>query len=415
MHTMQTTNVSPHVKNLPASSTLAVSAKAKELKAQGVDVVGFGTGEPDFDTPQHIIDSLVSAVNDGHTRYSASPGSIECREVIARKLRDENSLPVEAKDVVVTVGGKQAIYLTMQCLIEPGRGDEVLMVAPAWVSVPAIVEVCGGTARWVSGTIDTDWKISPEQLDAAITPKTIAVMINSPSNPCGTAYSPSELQALAEVVARHDHVTLISDEIYEKLMYPELVPDAVHFSVGSMPDLADRTITINGLSKGWAMTGWRIGYLATPAGGGEFAAAAGKLHSQMLSSIPAFCMPPIIEALEQGAPAVEGMRQTFARRGALMYEKLSGIEGIRCAKPAGAFYCFPELSGCFGRTTPGGVKIEDAIGFCGALLEEANVAVVPGTDFGPTAQDCCRLSFAASEEDIERGCDRLATFVASLR
>ena len=415
MPTMHTTQVSPHVRNLPASSTLAVSAKAKELKAQGVDVVGFGTGEPDFETPAHIIDSLVEAARGGHTHYAPSPGSPECREVIARKLRDENGLPVEARHVVVTVGGKEAIYLTMQCLIEPGRGDEVLMVAPAWVSVPAIIEVCGGTATWVSGTIDTGWKITPEELDASITPKTVAVVINSPSNPCGTAYTPDELRALAEVIARHDHVTLVSDEIYEKLMYPELAPGLEHFSVGSMPELADRTITINGLSKSHAMTGWRIGYLATPAGDGAFAAAAGKLHSQMVSSIPAFCMPPIVEAIENGAPAVEQMRQTFARRGALMYEKLSAIDGLRCMKPAGAFYCFPELSGCFGRTTPGGVKIEDAIGFCSALLEEANVAVVPGTDFGPTAANCCRLSFAASEEDIERGCDRLAEFVASLR
>ena len=415
MHGMQTTNVSSHVKNLPAASTLAVSAKARELRARGVDVVGFGTGEPDFDTPQHIIESLVSAVNDGHTRYSTSPGSIECREAIAHKLRSENGLPVEAANVVVTVGGKQAIYLTMQCLIEPGRGDEVLMVAPAWVSVPAIVEVCGGVARWVSGTIESGWKITPAALEAAITPKTIAVMINSPSNPCGIAYSPDELRALARVVAGHDQVTLISDEIYEKLMYPELVPEAVHFSVGSMPELADRTITINGLSKGYAMTGWRIGYLATPAGKGEFALAAGRLHSQMLSSIPAFCMPPIIEALENGASRVEEMRTIFARRGALMHQKLAAIDGIRCEKPAGAFYCFPELSGCFGRTTPAGVLIEDAPGFCGALLEEANVAVVPGTGFGPTAETCCRFSFAASEEDIVRGCDRLGEFVLSLR
>lgn len=409
------TNVSPHVLNLPASSTLAVSAKARELRAQGVDVVGFGTGEPDFDTPQHIIDSLAEAANSGHTHYAPSPGSPECREVIARKLREENGLPVDPAHVVVTVGGKQAIYLAMQCLLEPGRGDEVLLVGPAWVSVPAIIEVCGGTVRWVSGTIDSGWKITPEALEAAITPRTVAVMINSPSNPCGTAYTPDELRALARTVAAHDHVTLVSDEIYEKLVYPELVPGAEHFSMGSMPEVAERTITINGLSKGWAMTGWRIGWLATPAGDGAFAAAAGKLHSQMLSSIPAFCMPPIIEAIERGGPAVESMRQRFARRGAMMHERLDAIEGIRCARPAGAFYCFPELCGCFGRTTPAGTVIEDAIGFCSALLEEANVAVVPGTDFGPTAQDCCRLSFAASETDIERGCERLATFVGSLR
>ena len=286
------------------------------------------------------------------------------------------------------------------------------MVGPAWVSVPAIIGVCGGIPCWVSGTIDTDWKITPEQLDAAITSRTVAVMINSPSNPCGTAYSPDELRALAGVVARHEHVTLVSDEIYEKLIYPELVPGTEHFSVGSMPELAERTITINGLSKGWAMTGWRIGYLATPANDGGFAAAAGTLHSQMLSSIPAFCMPPIIEALENGAAEVERMRRSFAHRGGLMHEKLDAIDGIRCARPAGAFYCFPELSGCFGRTSPRGSLIEDTMSFCSALLEEANVAVVPGATSAPAA-NCCRLS-RASEDDIVQGCDRLAEFVASL-
>ena len=213
---------------------------------------------------------------------------------------------------------------------------------------------------------------------------------------------------------RHPHVTLMSDEIYEKMIYPELDPAVSHVSLGSFPELAQRTITINGLSKAYAMTGWRIGYLATPSGDGDFAAHAGKLHSQMLSSIPAFCMPVILEAIEHGGDEVERMRRSFAKRGAMMYERLSAIDGVRCAKPLGAFYCFPELSGCFGRRTPGGVVIGDVIDFCTALLEEANVAVVPGTDFGPTASTCCRLSFAASEDEIEKGCQRLASFVSSL-
>ena len=415
MPIMTSIPISSHVRNLPASSTLAVSAKAKELKARGVDVIGFGTGEPDFDTPRHIIESLYRAVEEGYTRYAPSPGRPDCRERIARKLQEDNGLPVEGRDVVITAGGKQAIYLAMQCLIEPGRGDEVLLVAPAWVSVPAIVEVCGGVARHVSGSIDTDWKITPEQLEEAITERTIAVMINSPSNPCGTVYTPEELKALAEVLERHPGITLLSDEIYEKLIYPEIDPDVRHLSLGSLPELADRTITINGLSKAFAMTGWRIGYLATPSGGGEFAAHAGKLHSQMVSSITAFCMPPIIEALDHGSEAVESMRSTFAQRGRLMFELLSEIDGIRCARPSGAFYCFPELSGCFGRTSPGGVRIESSLEFCSALLEEANVAVVPGTDFGPTAVDCCRLSFAASEREIRTGCERISEFVSSLK
>ena len=411
---MQTIQISSYVRNLPPSSTLAVSAKAKELKAQGVDVVGFGTGEPDFDTPDHISESLFQAVRDGHTHYAPSPGSPESREAIAKKLRDENSLPVDASNVVVTVGGKEAIYLVMKCMIEPGQGDEVLLVSPSWVSVPAIVSVCGGVPTYVSGTVDSGWKVTPEQLDAAITDKTVMVMINSPSNPCGTLYSPEELKALVEVLDRHPHVAVMSDEIYEKLIYPEIDPNAKHISLGSFESLADRTITVNGLSKAYAMTGWRIGYLATPAGDGNFAKQAGKLQSQLLSSVPAFCMPPIVEALTNGAEAVESMRKIFAHRGALMYGHLSQIDRIRCVRPNGAFYCFPEVSGCYGLKTPKGTCIENGMDFCSALLEEANVAVVPGADFGPTAIDCVRLSFAASDDDIERGCTRLAEFVSSL-
>ena len=415
MPTMTSIPISSCVRSLAPSSTLAVSARAKELKAQGVDVIGFGTGEPDFGTPRHIIESLYRAVEDGCTHYAPSPGTPDCRDRIARKLREDNDIPVEGRDVVVTVGGKQAIYLAMKCLIEPGRGDEVLMVSPAWVSVPAIVGVCGGVATHVSGTIDTDWKITPEQLEEAITDRTIAVMINSPSNPCGVVYSPKELADLAEVLIRHPKITLLSDEIYEKLIYPEIDPEVRHYSLGSMPELAERTITVNGLSKAFAMTGWRIGYLATPSGGGDFAANAGKLHSQMVSSVPSFCMPPIIEALDNGSEAVESMRAAFAKRGKLMFELLDQIDGIRCVRPAGAFYCFPELSGCFGRTSPGGIRIESSLDFCNALIEESRVAVVPGTDFGPTAATCCRLSFAASDQEITTGCERISDFVTSLR
>ena len=329
-------------------------------------------------------------------------------------MREENGLPVEGRDVVVTVGAKQAIYLTMQCLIEPGRGDEVLLISPSWVSVPAIIEVCGGIATHVSGTLDSGWKITPEQLEEAINERTIAVMINSPSNPCGTIYSPEELKALGEVLVRHPGVSLISDEIYEKLIYPEIDPSVRHFSPGSIPELAERTITLNGLSKAFAMTGWRIGYLATPSGNGDFAAHAGKLHSQMLSSIPAFCMPPIIEALDHGAEAVESMRSAFAHRGKLMFGLLEQIEGIRCIQPAGAFYCFPDVSDCLGRTSAGGRKLETCMDFCTALLEEVNVGVVPGADFGPTAVNCCRLSFASSEPEITAGCERISDFVSSL-
>ena len=385
----------------------------RELKANGVDVIGFGTGEPDFATPRHIVESLYRAVEQGHTRYAPSPGSPESRDRIARKLREENQLPVEGKDVVVTVGGKQAIYLTMQCLIEPGRGDEVLLVSPSWVSVPAIIEVCGGIATHVSGTIDSGWKITAAQLEQAINERTVAVMINSPSNPCGTMYSPEELKSLAEVLIRHPRLTVISDEIYEKLIYPEIDDSIRHFSLGSIPELANRTITLNGLSKAFAMTGWRIGYLATPSGSGEFAAHAGKLHSQMLSSIPAFCMPPIIEALDHGAEAVEFMRRTFAHRGNLMFDLLDQIEGIRCVRPTGAFYCFPDVSDCLGRTTAGGLPLETSMDFCRALLEEVHVGVVPGVDFGPTAANCFRLSFASSEQEIVGGCERISDFVSS--
>lgn len=403
------TNISKALGRIQPSATLAMTAKVTELKAQGIDVIGLSAGEPDFDTPDFVKDAAIQAIRDGDTNYTTVDGTAALKQAIVGKFARDNGLTYTTKQITANSGGKHTLFNALVATLDVG--DEVIIPAPYWVSYPDIVNFAGGTPVFIEAGADQGYKITPEQLEAAITPKTKWVLLNSPSNPSGAAYSADELKALGAVILPHEQVMVMTDDMYEHIWYADF-PFATIAQV--CPELFDRTLTVNGVSKAYAMTGWRIGYLATPSGEGEFAAHAGKLHSQMLSSIPAFCMPTIKEALEHGAAEVERMRLSFAKRGAMMFERLNAIEGVRCVKPLGAFYCFPELSGCFGRTTPQGVVINDAIDFCTALLEEASVAVVPGTDFGPTAAACCRLSFAASEEEIEKGCQRLASFVSSL-
>ncbi|MCZ6836578.1 MAG: pyridoxal phosphate-dependent aminotransferase, partial [Planctomycetota bacterium] len=270
--------LSDRVKNLKPSSTLAVSARVKALKAQGVDVIGFGAGEPDFDTPEHIKLVAIRAIEEGMTGYAPVPGDMATREVIAKKFRDENGIDCQAKDIVISTGAKQSLYLALQCLIDEGKGHEVILPAPSWVSYFSMAQLAGGTVVEIESSIDNDFKITPAQLEAAITPNSRAIVLNNPSNPCGTMYTEQDLRDLADVLAKHDHVTIISDEIYEKLVFGEVEP----FSIGSLPQVASRTITINGLSKGYAMTGWRVGYACAPGNGdGAMAKAMAKLQGQM--------------------------------------------------------------------------------------------------------------------------------------
>ena len=394
------------------SATLAVSAKAAAARAKGHDVIAFAMGEPDFDTPDNIKRVAIAALEKGMTKYAPTPGEKSAREAIARKLTVENGIETTFEQVTVTVGAKHAIYMALQAVVEPGRGDEVLLPTPAWVSYKALIELAGAKCIEIPGSVANGFRITPAQLAAAITPRTVGIMWNSPSNPCGTAYPAGEIRALCDVLAKHDRVAILSDEIYEKLIYPEISPGLTHFSPGAVPELRDRTITINGMSKSYAMTGWRIGYMAAPK---VMAKELIKLQGQMTNSIPSFFYPAMVEALVNSAAGVEAMRVKFAARAALIKRELDAVPGFVTVTPNAAFYAFPNISAHFGRTSPAGTPISSAQSFADALLEEAHVAVVPGEDFGDCARGHIRFSFACGDETIRRGIGRIREWVAALR
>ncbi len=406
--------VSERIQRMKESSTLAVAARAAALKKEGADVVAFGTGEPDFDTPSNIKEAAERALQAGQTKYVSTPGTVEARAAVAAKLHGENGIACKPEHVAITAGAKHALYLTLQTLIDVG--DDMVLPTPAWVSYRPLIELAGGRCIEVAGTMEQGFKVTPAQLAAAMTPRTVAVILNSPSNPCGIAYTEAEIRELCEVIAAHPRAVLISDEIYEKLVYPEVDPGLRHFSPGSIPAMAERTITLNGLSKAFAMTGWRIGYVCAPGGNGTFMQELIKLQGQMTNNIPAFFMPAIVEAFSsRSAPQVEAMRVAFARRAAVVAELVRAIPRFRSVRPNGAFYSFPSIAACKGLTSPGGRRIEDAQTFAEALLLEAHVAVVPGGDFGACAADHIRITFATDEATLRKGMARIAEFTAALR
>ncbi len=427
--------LSHRVNSLKPSATLAVDAKVKKLRAAGVDVIGFGAGEPDFDTPANVKQAAVDALMAGKTKYAPTEGDPAARAAIAAKLKRENNIDCTADDIIISDGAKHSLYLALQCLLDPaaarnGHAQQVIVPTPAWVSYRPMAELAGGEIVEVPGAVANDFKITPAQLEKAITQQTAAIIFNSPSNPCGTMYSPAELKALAEVLKRHEQITIITDEIYEKLIYT----DVKHFSLGSIPELAHRTVTINGLSKAFAMTGWRIGYACCPAPSqisplaphgnagpaapprsGNIIKAMTKLQGQMTSNITTFVYPAIVEALTNCNESVEKMRCKFAERAIMIHGKISAMPGLKCPKPTGAFYVFPDISAHFGKTSPGGKPINSALGLAEALLEDAKVAVVPGEDFGDCARNHVRLSFACSEQNIIEGCRRIDEWLNKLR
>jgi aspartate aminotransferase len=407
--------ISDRVRNLAESATIAAGARAAALKAAGKDVLSFGMGEPDFVTPEHIRKAAIAAIERGLTHYAPTAGDKDSRAAIAAKLKRENGIDCEPGHVTVTVGAKHAIYLALQTLLDAGKGQEVILPTPAWVSYRPLIELAGGTCVEVAGAMANGFRITPAQLEAAIGPRTVAVLFNSPSNPCGTTYAPAEIEALAAVLARHPRLTVISDEIYEKLVYPEVTPGLRAVSFGSFPALAERTVTVNGMSKAFAMTGWRIGYLCCPGGGGAFTREVIKLQAQMTNGIPTFLMPAIVEALGNGAAGVEEMRRKFAARARLMHAGLSAIPRLKCAASDGAFYSFPDVSGCLGLRTPAGRTIGSGKEFADALLDEALVSTVSGEEFGACARNHVRLSFACADGTIAKGIERIGAFVAGLR
>lgn len=405
--------ISQRSRRLAESATLAAAAKAKRLAAAGKAVIAFAAGEPDFETPPAIRHAAIAAIERGLTRYAPTAGTPEARAAIAAKLVRENGVPCDAEGVAVTVGAKHAIHLALHCLIDPG--DEVILPTPAWVSYAPIVELAGGRVVEVPSTAAAGWRLSVEAIEAAITPRTRAIVLNSPCNPTGAVETPQRLRELAAMLESHPQIAVVSDEIYEKLVYPEVDPESAFLSIGSVPSMRERTITVNGLSKAFAMTGWRVGYAAGCGRGAEAIREMVKLQGQMTSGIPTFIMPAIVEALERGGEAVEAMRQRFAARAGLVATRLGGIPGFELAPPSGAFYAFPTIAACLGRRSPQGRPIDSAAAFADALLEEALVAVVSGEDFGSGGAGSIRLSFACGESQIEQGIERIASFVADLR
>ncbi len=386
------------------SVTLAVAAKAKAMKAEGVDVVAFAAGEPDFDTPEYVREAGKAAIDAGQTRYTPASGTPALKKAIADKLKRDNGLEYDpAKEILVSCGAKHAIYNLVQALCE--EGDEVVIPAPYWVSYPEMASLAGAEPVFPAATSQQEFKLTPEQLAGAITAKTKAVILNSPSNPTGAVYSLAELKALAAVLLEKD-IWVISDEIYEKLVYD----GAEHVSIAAVePRLKDRALVVNGHSKSYAMTGWRIGYAAGPA---AVIKAAGSLQSHSTSGPAAMCQTAALTALtekDSGSTELEAMRKEFQTRRDLIVERLGAIKGISCVKPQGAFYVFPDVSGCYGRKI-GEVQVDGSLSFAQACLETAHVALVPGAAFG--ADNCVRMSFATSAEIINKGLDRLAKLLA---
>ncbi|MFA5238607.1 MAG: pyridoxal phosphate-dependent aminotransferase [Phycisphaerae bacterium] len=394
--------VSQRAKNVPPSATLAVTSRAKEMKAQGIDIVGFGAGEPDFDTPDFIKKAAIKALEAGRTKYTAESGLIELRTAIAAKLEKDNGLKYTPEQVIVNIGGKHSVYEAMQATLDPG--DEVILPVPYWVTYPEAIKLAGAVPKIIQTDKQNSYKVTPEQLKKAITKKTAMLVLNSPSNPGGFTYTPEELKTIAKVLEGTE-VIVLSDEIYEKLIYG----DTKFVSFASLSkDAYNRTLTLNGLSKTYSMTGWRLGYAAGPL---DVIKAMGRLQSHMTSNAVTFAQYAAIAALTDPAAdeIVEKMRAEFERRGKYMVQRLNAMNGVECPESTGAFYCFPDVSGNYGRTI-NGEKIGGSMDFAKALLEQANVAVVPGLPFG--CDENVRLSFACSIEQITKGLDRLEKWLS---
>lgn len=398
--------LSDRVRKLKPSATLAVTAKARALKESGVDVVSFGAGEPDFGTPEHISEAACQALRAGRTRYEDTAGTPQVRQAVADYMRNRHGLDVGPQNVILSTGAKHSLYIAFMAVMNPG--DELVLPAPYWVTYPEQAMLAGGTTVEVPGSVDNDFKVTPQQLEAAITERSRVLVLCSPSNPTGTTYTRKELEALAEVVLRHPNLLVFSDEIYERLVYT----DEPFTSFASLsPEIAQRTLVFNGVSKAYAMTGWRIGYTVGPA---EVIGAMSKLQGQMTSNITSFTMPAVVEALTGDQGSVDRMVEEFALRAAHIHKRMAALPGVKCPRPTGAFYVFPDISeAAFGKLDPAGKVITTAQAFAESLLEHAKVAVVPGEDFG--APNHVRLSFATSMALIDKGMDRFEAFVAALK
>ncbi len=387
------------------SATIAVSQKARELKAQGRDVIGLGAGEPDFDTPDNIKKAAIEAINRGETKYTPVSGIQPLREAIAAKFKRENNLDYDWKQTIVGTGGKQILFNAFMATLN--EGDEVVIPTPYWVSYPEMVAICNGKSVFVETSIENGFKLTAEALEKAITPKTKWVLMNSPSNPSGAAYTKDELKAIADVVLKHPDVWVLTDDMYEHLTYGDF---KFHTIAEVEPKLIDRTLTMNGVSKAYAMTGWRIGYAGGPI---ELIKAMDMIQGQQTSGASSIAQWAAVEALNGPQDFIQKNKEIFQGRRDLVVSMLNQATGIECPVPEGAFYVYPSCKGCIGKTAPSGKKIESDEDFVTELLEAEGVAVVHGSAFGLGPN--FRISYATSEKALEEACSRIQRFTASLR
>lgn len=391
------------IRTISPSQTLAISAKAKAMKAEGEYVVNFGVGEPDFPTPEHIVEAGIKALKAGKTKYTPSSGLMELRKAICEKFARDNGLTYEPSQIIVSNGAKHSIFNVCYALVD--EGDEVIIPTPYWLTYPEVVKTCGGVPVYVEGRKENKFKITPEQLEAAITPKTKLMIFNSPCNPTGAVYSEAEVRALAAVCEKSG-IYVLSDEIYERLVYTDVRP----FSMAKVSDaMYEHTITVNGVSKTYSMTGWRIGYLGAPK---AIAKAIDSFQSHATSNACSIAQYATIKALNSPESCVEEMVSRFAERRAAALARIERMNGVYCIVPDGAFYIMLVVSGAFGKKL-NGRTIGTAADFADALLDEKKVAVVPGGPFG--ADDCVRLSYSLSMEDMLEGLDRIDAFLSQLK
>ena len=395
--------LSNRLQRLAPSATLAMSQKSSEMKAQGIDVINLSVGEPDFNTPDRIKEAAKQAVDENYSRYSPVPGYPELRKAIVEKLKRENGLDYTTNEILVSNGAKQSVCNTVMALVNPG--EEVIIPAPYWVSYPQMALLAGGTPVFVEATFEQNFKMTPEQLEAAITPKTRLIILCSPSNPTGSVYNKEELRALANIILKHEDLFVLADEIYEHISYV-----GHHESIAQFPGMKDRTIIVNGVSKAYAMTGWRIGYIAAPE---WIVKGCNKLQGQYTSGPCSVSQKAAEFAYTDSQECVEDMRKAFERRRNLIVELAKQIPGLEVNVPEGAFYLFPKCSSFYGKTTPSGKAINNSTDLAMYLLEEGHVATVGGDAFGDP--NCFRMSYATSDDNIREAMKRIGNALKSLK
>jgi aspartate aminotransferase len=401
--TLTSSVLSDRIHAMQESQTIAMAKKAREMSAQGADVISLSFGEPDFQTPQYIKDAAKRALDEGFTFYTPVPGYLDLRQAICDKLQRDNQLDYQPENIVVSTGAKQSLANAVLSLVNPG--EEVIVFAPYWVSYEEMVKLAEGRTIVLMGTLENDFKVTAAELEAAITPRTKLLMYSSPCNPTGAVFSREELAAMAEVLARHPQVHVLADEIYEYINF-----EGVHVSLAQFDAIKDRVITVNGFSKGYAMTGWRVGYLAANK---EIACACEKMQSQITSGTCSIAQRAALAALRGGRTSADEMVEAYRRRRDLVLELCQDIPGFRTPKPSGAFYIFPDVSGYFGKTAPDGQLIENAADLALFLLNDAHVAAVDGSAFG--APGCIRFSTAAADEKLREAFLRIKNSLMKLR